>query len=115
MSKKALRLAAVVITLVLCAGLAWSADRVRDQKQDGTGDGPIQQQLKDGSCFPDGDGPAGQAVQTRAGEGAGEPKQAQNGPAAGTGDDEPDRTQNRAGEDNAQGDTDRDRDRDCQE
>jgi hypothetical protein len=109
MSKGIWRLVVVVIALVLCTGVMWGADRARDRKQDGSGDGPVQEQLKDGSCGSENPEPAAQAVQSRAGNGAGEAKQAQNGPAANQGDDEPDRTQKRAGEGNAQGITDRDR------
>jgi hypothetical protein len=106
MSKGMRQLVVVVGALVLCAGVVFSADQARDQKRDG--DGPVQEQLRDGSCQPEGIETSGDMEQTRAGNGAAELKQSQNGPAAGTEDS--DRTQTRSGEDAAKGDADRDRD-----
>ena len=73
--------AAMVIALLLCAGLVWSADRDRDRLRDGSGGGvPEQQQLRDGSC------------QTEAAAGAPvEPKGDADRLRDGTGDGTPDR------------------------
>ena len=50
MSGKVWRLGLFAMVLLLCAGVVFGADMARDQKRDGTGDGPVQEQLKDGSC-----------------------------------------------------------------